>query len=288
MKLKQLLLENDLDVAVEELKKELATNQWILADPILFRGKKTKGLSFEIKDTRAYRTRRKPRDLSNTLDYILKDFHTVCYPNYPERGKSTFTTPFKTDARLYGQHLYIVLPHRQAKVSYSIDDPYVYFDDDYDNYLEDIVSIFFGQRSMIEDIKTWGKGEYLSNEFIVLLHRLKDIVKYQNSALSIFGCPKEVYRMISEENRKFQLLDVMELTENMPESIQRSFRYAYRSQINAAFRLFQRFFEECLLKYFDNLKLGYPKDAKSAKGEVVIEGEYLLIKYDLWEELKLK
>lgn len=256
------------DAVVEQLHEELRSNNWIVREPFIYRARGWDG-QFKKKDSEVY-DKRKTRDTGDTMDYLFHDFIMSCHPDYPDRRQSRFAGPDKweiEDIIDYGEHTYIIFPHKGAKIASATADSYVYFVEEYNHELERGLSYFF-KKGGLEDVE-----DKIQNRTIDLLKRLAK-VEFENKEVDIFGefgCMKNILYLLSSAEQKFS-----------PEG-------EYKNKVvEEAFQDIKKIFSVSLNGYFDTLSKGYPDTRSEGRGEVIYQGEYLQVHEEVWSEYKRK
>ncbi len=273
VKFKSLLFESDRfddlskpekDEKVEDLKNQLNTGNWIVKEPLLYRGREWDGL-MKVKDSERYE-KREPRDTKLHYDYLIHHFTVNCYPNLPDRRKSRFALTHFGDTNIFGDETYVIFPHKDAKIAYSYMDPYDF-----------IVDMPKRKQGFIKGLKPFFKDgkektslykkyeDQISKEVKNLMSDLYDVYNGSEMPLSRYGCPEEILEMLNNELDKFNGDEPGEI----------------RKVISGLSNLIW-IFESVVLEYFEIFNTGYPENKDMGAGEVLYQGKYLQVHRDLF------
>lgn len=275
MKLKDILFESSFgDPSFEELEKKerdkildnidkfLKTGEFIFKEPYLYRGRTFDGFVKE-KNTESYDLPREPVDTGMEEDYIIHDYSVNCYPEHPDRRQARFATTSSDLAHDYGPNLYVIFPHKKAKISSNVEDAFQIFMDN-QSYLENALKDFytFGSGGGVFKRGSFRDNEdEIDNDIQQLIEKLYKIYQMDASkkpSLYEHGCPKQVLHKLVDHEKKFERKDKF---------------------LEEGFRNLKDYYSDLVLEYFTSYDLGYPEDKNSGGGEVVYQGKYLQVKY---------
>lgn len=124
------LLEQEIDKAteVQRLNRFVEQGDYYIPDVKLYRGKSDE-INKILEKTTVSDIQRSPRDTEVWLDFLIDRIFTDCFPEYPRRRNSRFATVVKQSARSYGKYLYVIIPHKDAKLLSTKEDPLDVFHD---------------------------------------------------------------------------------------------------------------------------------------------------------------
>lgn len=257
MKLKKILKEEEKEKWVEKLKSELDSENWVINDPPIFRGRMEDDKPVMKKKTTMGRD---PRDTHKLVHDIVNYYHFNCYPKFPARDRVRFGTTDEDWANEFidkGGKLYMIFPHQEATIYHREKDPV--------HELGDANQLL---RQFEDRLKKW-KEEYSDNRWTN-----EDLKKFANKFLKMvgdnkidkpllrqLGCPKKALERVSE-------IDVFTKS---------------GTPLRDWHVDLKKFFEEIKL-YFEKLELGYP-DEVGTSDEVVWQGKYLQVEDRIYAKL---
>jgi len=253
MKLKKILLE---EKKVDELNK-LLKNEFVVYEGPVFRGSNDDIDRYKVLTPRKNRN---PLNTDQATQNMVSAVNDNFYPEFPNRRRSKFGTTKISYARSYGTPYY-VFPHENSKVRFYEKDTYSKLGE-INDWLYD--SFNYARRVSEENIESV-KDEYGKSLFN-LISGLKNF--YSDVKLSI--------GQFMGSFKGFNTLD--ELIERLIE-----IRNKTKSDLENTVHYFTKFLKE-VKKYFKNGQKEYMKDA----GEVIIEGDYLMVNTDFFDRNRSK
>lgn len=248
---------------VSILKKKLDTENWVINDPKIFRGRKrdTKPVK-EKKTTRG----RIPSDTNKLIFDIINCYHFICYPQFPPRDRVRFGTTDKSFAEHFtgeSGKIYVIFPHKNATVYHRRSDPRHELKNA-KNYLK-----YF--RKYLESWKEkYGDEKWPSKKVKNLCNKFLNMVKNQEvnkKLLRQFGCPEEAFGFAKSIDIHFE--------DKSPRSAPRP---------GTDWHTYLRDFFKMIKWYFNFLEAGYP-NKKGSEDEVVFQGKYLQVENDIYTNL---
>lgn len=259
MRFKSLLFESN--NSIEDLQKLLSGGDWIFKKPFLFRGSNTEIESYSIRGAREDRT---PKDTAQNVANFVSCYNDVFLSEFPNRSRSTFTTRMKKEAEWYGDNVFLVIPHKSAKVGHSSFDAYHEFFDHIEVHINSI------RRSVPDILSKIDKNS--PKKF----RKFFDLVKViKKGAVGECVEMKEYYQKYNERvvySAKY-LKELKSELVNSDLPTGKNFENLYDSLISLS---------RVLNMYFDSLKLGYPDDEDWY--ETVVEGKYIYLSYEFYEK----
>lgn len=259
MKFKEILLENK---NLEKLKEFLGGGKYNFKKPYIWRGRTKDRKKIMEKKTHGIR---KPVDTKNYIDYFIEEFRKNCFSQFPSRRKSRFGSTSKKVATVYGSHIYLIIPSKNAKIAYSEREAFSYLDKAHRRIQDGVYKIFRNYATKNDLFKS-----FISNQSFQLY---RDVVKaYRKDDFQMdiditrHGCPSDIAMKFVKMAKKVEV-----------ENDSRESLIFGLENIAEGFHLINEFYR--------SLSVGYPE---SNSGEVIFEGEYLQIHESLFEKYKEK
>ena len=252
MKLKSLLLEQQIEAEAKKLHNLLKKGEYDTPKTELYRGKGEKVTSVLEKTTKSNVTRA-PRNTKEYLDDLIDIIYMDCYPQFPRRKKSRFATTIERYARSYGKFVYVIYPHKNALISSIDDDPFDTFH-----------SIDMKVKNMDFDKLT----EVIRDEY--------DEVSEQTI---------QIYKLIYEAvNENLKAGDVKRLgcLETIVDKV-KGLRFNDMEIEDLNLAIASVFIS--LKKYFESMELGYPYETLKMGGEVIFQGKYIQAPLDVQQKM---
>ncbi len=257
MHLKRALEEADKDEKFEKAKEDLLkikdSSLWIVKEPVLFRGRSVKKDDLKYLEAKKTKKRRGTKDTHKGVDELIHGFYESCYPNYPQKRYSRFAATDYKIASNYGNQVFVIVPHVDAKLSALYLDSFNLFM----TVEQELRSLEKRQRKNHEHFKT------LSPDVQEILEVTQNVFKSNKNWKEVqeLPCPPEIYSAIKDDMDRHVRNDI-------PNSLHDPLKTAYLN----------------ILQYFKKTEKGYPKKSEEAE-DVMFLGKYIEVHKTLFEEV---
>jgi len=257
MRLKSVLGEADKEKKFEKAREELLeiedSSQWIVKEPVLFRGRSVKKDDQKYLKAKKTKKRRGTKDTHEGVDEVVHGFYESCYKDYPQRRYSRFATTDFGIASNYGNQVFVIIPHRDARISALYLDSFNLFM----TVEQELRSLAKRQRNNHEHFET------LSSNVQKILKVTQNVFKKNQNWKEVqkLPCPPEIYSLIKDDMDRHVKNDI-------PNSLHDPLKTAYLN----------------ILQYFKKTERGYPKKDGEAE-DVMFEGKYIEVHKTLFEEV---
>jgi len=257
MRLKNVLNEADKEKKFEKAKEDLLeiedSSQWIVKEPVLFRGRSVK--KDDQKYLKAKKTKKRwgTKDTHEGVDELVHGFYESCYKDYPQRRYSRFATTDYKIASNYGNQVFVIVPHEEAKLSALYLDSFNLFM----TVEQELRSLAKRQRNNPEHHET------LSSEVQEILKVTQNVFKNNQSWKEVkkLPCPSKIYSLIKDDMDRHVENDILN-------SLHDPLKTAYLN----------------ILQYFKKTEMGYPKKDDEAE-DVMFEGKYVEVHKKVFDEV---
>lgn len=257
MRLKSVLVEADKEKEFEKAKEALLeikdSSQWIVKEPILFRGRSVKKNDQKYIEAKKTKKRRGTKDTHKGVDELIHGFYESCYTNYPQRRYSRFATTDYKIASNYGNQVFVIVPHVDANLSALYLDSFNLFM----TVEQELRSLEKKQRNNHEHFDT------LSPRVQEILEVTQNVFKSNKNWEEVqkLPCPAEIYDLIKED------ID-LHVENDILNSLHDPLKTAYLN----------------ILQYFKKTEKGYPKVGEDAE-DVMFEGKYIQVHKKVFDEV---
>ncbi len=257
MRLKSVIEEADKEKEFEKAKDALLeiedSSQWIVRKPVLFRGKSVNKENLKYLEVKKTKRRRGTKDTHKGVDELIHGFYESCYTNYPQRRYSRFATTDYKIASNYGNQVFVIVPHEDAKLSALYLDSFNLFM----TVEQELRSLEKRQRNNHEHFET------LSPEVQEILKVTQNVFKNNKDWRKVqkLPCPPEIYDLIKDDMDRHVKNDILN-------SLHDPLKTAYLN----------------ILQYFKKTEKGYPKKPEEAE-DVIFEGKYIEVHKKVFEEV---
>lgn len=257
MHLKSVLCEANKEKEFKKAKEDLleieGSSQWIVKEPVLFRGRSVKKDNQKYIKAKKTKKRRGTKDTHEGVDELIHGFYESCYTNYPQRRYSRFATTDYKIASNYGNQVFVILPFKEAKLSALYLDSFNLF-----------MTVEQELRSLEKEQRNnHGHFETLSSEVQEILEVTQNVFKSNKNWKEVqkLPCPVEIYDSIKDDMDRHVKNDILN-------SLHEPLKTAYLN----------------ILQYFKKTKKGYPKKGEEAE-DVMFQGKYIEVHKTLFDEV---
>ena len=253
MKLKEILNESKEKKRVEKFREIIESDQWLLTEPYIYRGKHVDD-NYPLISVKETSERITTRDTAHFIDFIIDQIYVKCYPDFPRRRFSRFATTYSGDALIYGDDVFVVIPHKTATVSHLRFEPFDIFTD-----------LNSRLQAISDDYYRYGRPElsYTDDvtDFIMFLIKIHDK-----------GNLRDDVPVCLSDGLKSKIAKDRSMAGSVESNKLLSEVYVFVSN---------------LLKYFNSLKLGYPPHRQMGR-EVIFKGKYIEVEQSVFESYQEK
>lgn len=239
---------------IDDLIYLLKTDDWIFRKPLIFRGSSTDIETFEVRGARESRT---PRDTDEKTTNLVNCVHDVVLSEKtPHRTKATFGTATENDARNYGPNVYILIPHRNAKIAYTEHDPWWEYFRKAKKHVRGVDSFQISNEIDASKSKLHEQVEFLGYAMQMALRGdCSELDYYKSQYGSPFNHVKDLFQRVSDEFEDNEINNFLAYLRSLVFSIS---------------------------QYVNDLTLGYPPSRDSFY-EASVEGDYIYLRKDFFD-----